>query len=196
MRRPDSYRDGSRLAKSAERRRNSGGPAEALSGTEGTMAEILVLGISHYPPLAGPDDRMSTILRRMLQNPDLPPRLRTPDGWPEPMRAEWGDHEGTTSGRPRRSPFVGWMERVRAALDAFNPDFVLLWGDDQYENFREDIIPPYCIAAYDKFSFSPCADNVWGETGKTYEVPGHRTAAKMLASRLIEEGFEAAYAYK
>jgi hypothetical protein len=32
------------------------------------MAEILVLGISHYPPLTGHDDRMATILRRMLQN--------------------------------------------------------------------------------------------------------------------------------
>ena len=39
------------------------------------------------------------------------------------------------------------MDRARAALDAFNPDFVLMWGDDQYENFREDIIPAYCISA-------------------------------------------------
>src|ERR1700712_5994375 len=110
MRRPASYRDGSRLAKSAEWRRNSGGPAEALSATEGTMAEILVLGISHYPPLAGPDDRMCTILRRMLQNPDLPPRLRTPDGWPEPMQAEWGDDEGTTSAAHHRAALGGWMD--------------------------------------------------------------------------------------
>jgi hypothetical protein len=50
---------------------------------------------------------------------------------------------------------VGWMDRTRAALDAFRPDFVLLWGDDQFENFREDIIPPYCVAAYEKFTFSP-----------------------------------------
>ena len=53
------------------------------------MAEILALGISHYPPLSGHDDRMATILQRMMQNPDLPPHLRTPEGWPEGMRAEW-----------------------------------------------------------------------------------------------------------
>ena len=88
------------------------------------------------------------------------------------------------------------MEKTRAALDAFQPDFVLLWGDDQYENFREDIIPPYCIAAHDKFTFSPRPDNVWGETDKTYELPGNRDAAKMLATRLIEQGFDTAYAYK
>ena len=40
------------------------------------MAEILVLGISHYPPLHGPDAHMSRILKRMLQNPHLPESLR------------------------------------------------------------------------------------------------------------------------
>jgi hypothetical protein len=88
------------------------------------------------------------------------------------------------------------MERTRAALDEFNPDFVLLWGDDQYENFRDDIIPSYCIAAYEKFAFSPPPNNVWGETDKTYELAGNRQAATMLASRLIEQGFDTAYAYK
>ena len=104
------------------------------------MAEILALGISHYPPLGGHDDRMATILKRMLKNPDLPAHLRTPGGWPEGMRQEWGDDEGTTSAAAHRAALVGWMDRTRAALDAFRPDFVLVWGDDQYENFREDII--------------------------------------------------------
>ena len=59
------------------------------------MAELMVLGITHYPPLAGPDDKMSNLLKRMLQHPDLPEELRTPAGWPEPMRREWGNDEGT-----------------------------------------------------------------------------------------------------
>ena len=160
------------------------------------MAEILALGISHYPPLSGHDNRMATILQRMLQNPDLPPHLRTPEGWPEGMRAEWGNDQGTTSAAAHRAALVGWMAKTRAALDAFRPDFILLWGDDQYENFREDIIPPYCIAAYDKFTFSPRPDNVWGETDKLFELPGHRDAAKMLATGLLEQGFDTAYAYK
>jgi hypothetical protein len=160
------------------------------------MAEILALGITHYPPLSGPDNRMAAILGHMLQNPDLPAHLRTPEGWPAPMRAEWANDQGAASAARHRTAPVGWMQRVRAALDAFNPDFVLMWGDDQYENFREDIIPPYCIAAYDRFTFAPRPGNVWGETDKTYELQGHRPAAKMLASRLIEQGFDAAYAYK
>src|SRR4051794_21202215 len=109
------------------------------------MAEILALGISHYPPLWGPDDRMCWILKRMLQNPKLPQELRTPDGWPEAMRAEWGNDEGTSSAARHREKLVGWLNKTRAALDAFKPDFVLMWGDDQYENFKEDVVPPYCI---------------------------------------------------
>jgi hypothetical protein len=64
------------------------------------MAEILALPISRYPPLSGHNDRMATILQRMLQNPDLPSKLRTPEG----MRAEWGD------GRP--IPISGWSSRT------------------------------------------------------------------------------------
>ena len=160
------------------------------------MAEILALGISHYPPLTGPDERMSWILKRMLQNPHLPEALKSPAGWPEPMRAEWGNDEGTSAATRHRADLVGWLEKTRAALDAFKPDFILMWGDDQYENFKEDIVPPYCISAYERFRFTAPAGNVWGETDKTFDLPGHRVAAKMLASRLIEEGFDTAYAYK
>ena len=33
------------------------------------------------------------------------------------------------------------FRKIRRELDAFKPDFVLIWGDDQYENFREDCVP-------------------------------------------------------
>jgi hypothetical protein len=42
---------------------------------------------------------------------------------------------------------------------------------------------------------SPRAYNVGGETNKTYALPGNRKAAKMV-TRLIEECFDNAYAYK
>lgn len=160
------------------------------------LAEILTLGISHYPPLIGPDERMAYIFKRMLQNPNLPEELLNPQGWPAPMRTEWSTDDGAEAAGRHREELVGWMRRVRNTLDDFNPDFVLIWGDDQYENFREDIIPPFCISAYDSFSFSPPANNVWNETEKVYELPGNKIAAKFLATRLIEEGYDTAYAYK
>ena len=161
------------------------------------MAEILVAGISHYPPLHGSDRRMAYILKHMLTNPRLPAELREPSGWPAPMREQWGDDEGESAARAHREVLVGWLRRVRAAIDAFAPDFILIWGDDQYENFREDIVPPYCISAHPSFEFGPPPNNVWNEPpGKRFRLPGHVAAGKYLARGLIEAGFDTAYSYK
>jgi hypothetical protein len=90
-----------------------------------------------------------------------------------------------------------WLRKVRAALDDFKPDFIVVWGDDQYENFREEIVPPYCINAFDHFEFGPPPKNVWNEPpDKKFRIKGHKAGAKYLASRLIDTGFDAAYAYK
>jgi hypothetical protein len=162
------------------------------------MADILALGISHYPPLSGHDARMATILRNMLRNPQLPAALREPTGWPAAARAEWGHDEGTTAAAAHRHTLVGWMRQVREALDDFRPDLVLLWGDDQYENFREDVVPPYCVFAHPQFSFGPrYADNVWQEPlDKCFTVQGHARAGKDLATALLRQGFDTAYSYK
>ena len=79
------------------------------------------------------------------------------------MRAEWGTDQGKSAAIRHRAKLVTWLDKTRAALDAFKPDFVLIWGDDQYENFKEDIVPGYCIAAYDHFAFKSPPDNVWGK---------------------------------
>ena len=160
------------------------------------MSEILAIGITHYPPLAGRDEAMSWILKRMLQNPHLPQQYRQPEGWPEAMRAEWGNDEGTAAAKRHRSRLLESLRKARARIDDFRPDFIVIWGDDQYENFREDVIPPYCIYAHDSFKFAPPANNVWSEPAdKQFNVPGNVAAAKYLASGLIEAGFDAAYSY-
>ncbi len=75
-----------------------------------------------------------------------------------------GRRRSTSSARAQRERLVGCLRKVRAAIDDFKPDFVLIWGDDQYENFREEIIPPYCISAHPGFEFGPPAKNVWVES--------------------------------
>jgi hypothetical protein len=161
------------------------------------MGDILVLGITHYPPLAGPDESMAWILKRMLQNPRLPAEYRQPSGWPAPMREEWGSDEGAAAAKRHRESHLVWLNKVRAALDDFEPDFIVLWGDDQYENFREEIVPPYCIYAHESFTLRTAAPNIWNEPPNTkFQVKGHVEAAKYLAGRLIESGFDTAYSYK
>lgn len=165
------------------------------------MADILGLGITHYPGLAPRKARPGSLLR-LLQDPGLPERYRTPAGWPEVMRREWADDDGAAFAEKHRNEVIAEILKARAALDDFKPDFVVVWGDDQYENFREDVVPGFCVLAYDAVDVQPWArpntpPNFWGEPAdKTFRVRGHREGAKYLASRLVEQDFDVAYAYR
>jgi len=161
------------------------------------MGEIFVVGITHYPPLAGSDETMAWILKRMLQNPHLPQEYGRTEDWPEAMRAEWGNDQGRSAARAHRERLLRSLRKIRSQIDEFRPDLIVIWGDDQYENFREDIIPPYCIYAHQAFEFGPPAHNVWNEpSDKRFCQVGHVPAAKYLASALIEAGFDTAYSYQ
>src|SRR5919106_110323 len=139
------------------------------------MAEILGLGLTHAPTLARPDGDGELALKRTLKNNNrIPAEMKNPSNWPEPMRIEYGEDEGLESSRRLRERMVAGFRILRAELDRFNPDFVVIWGDDQYENFKEDIIPPFCVLAYDEIECQPCANqdgsskrNVWQEPAET-----------------------------
>lgn len=180
------------------------------------MAEVLGIGVSHYPPFSGNDSDMANILRGRLQDRGVPAAAKDPAGWPALMRQEWGDDQGASAGTRHREAMLVGLRKVRAALDDFKPDFVLIWGDDQYENFKEDIVPPFCVHAYEDMDvypwrhasesamFSKGEDewgggkpNAWGESADT-RVPlrFHREAAKHLVTELLGAEFDIAYAYK
>ena len=173
------------------------------------MAEILGLGLSHYPPLSSPDAQMAGILRMTLKDPGIAPERKDARNWPAAMQAEWGRDEGTAAAAVHRAALVAQFRRVRETLDSFNPDVVLIWGDDQYENFREDVIPPFTVCAFDDMDLYPWRHaqgssmmeggrpNAWGEgPDKHYRLRGRRDIGKHLTSGLIEAGFDVAYAYK
>ena len=172
------------------------------------MAEILGLGLSHYPSLSSPDAQMSAILRLALRDPGIPADIKAPENWPEAMRAEWGNDEGAKGAAAHRAALVEQFRAVRKALDEFKPDVVLIWGDDQYENFKEDVIPPFTVCAYDDMDLYPWRHaqhssmmdgkpNAWGEgSDMHYRLRGRRDVAKHLVTGLIESGFDMAYAYK
>jgi len=168
------------------------------------MGAILGLGVTHYPPLAGQDENMARILKRVLQDPDLPERFRRPEGWPAPMRQEYGSDEGLSAAKRHREALVAGFRDARRRLDAFAPDVVLIWGDDQYENFKEDVIPPFCVLAYESFEHRPWAEgrwqkarNAWDEASDaTFVYKGHRAAAKSLVTGLLDAGLDVSYAYR
>jgi hypothetical protein len=170
------------------------------------MAEILGIGMTHYPPLAGRDENMAGILKRTLTDPMIPAELKKPENWPAAMRQEFGDDGGKAAAAEHRKALVRGLDRAREVLDEFQPDFVVIWGDDQYENFTEDIIPPFCVLAYDTIQTKPWtmrapgmpgAANVWSEPEQYVStIKGHREGAKLLVRGLLSSDFDICYAYK
>lgn len=169
------------------------------------MGEVLGIGLTHAPHFQFPDENMADILRRRMRRADAPREAKDPALWPEPMRREWGDDEGLSAAKAHRETLVSAFRRARAALDEFNPDFVLVWGDDQYENFQADCLPPFCVYAFDAldcraFELSGAmmaTRNVWGEPNESLlRVKGHRSGGGHIARELIGSGFDVAYAAK
>jgi hypothetical protein len=135
-------------------------------------------------------------------DPRIPEHLRDPANWPEPMRAEWGNDEGISSFKAHRERVFTAFRTLRDEIVAFRPDFILMWGDDQYENFREDVIPPFCVLAYDKLEFQPFKrlrgrPNIWGEPeDKVFTWAAQPSAGRFLVSRLLDAGIDMSYAYR
>lgn len=173
------------------------------------MAEFLGLGLSHYPPLSMKDEDMAGLLRHaILADPSIPEREKDPANWPELMQREWGDDEGRSAAAEHRAALVAGFERCRAALDDFAPDVVIVWGDDQYENFREDVVPPYTILAYPDQELQPWAQaqdssamrdkpNYWDEPEDfSILLKGAPEVGKLLATGLLDRGIDVSYAYR
>ena len=172
------------------------------------MGEVLGLGISHYPLFSATDRDMSLILADRLTDTGIAPELKDPKNWPAEMRREWSDDKGEREASVHRAAMVTGLREARKALDAFKPDFCVIWGDDQYENFHEDVVPAFCVFAYDGIDVAPWRQasdsalvngkpNVWNEPpDKIVHVNGHREGGKWLAGALIERDFDVAYSYK
>lgn len=169
------------------------------------MGELLGLGVTHAPHFQFPDENMADLLRMRMANPEAPDEVRDPALWPEAMRAEWGDDEGLTAARRHREIVVEGFRAARQALDEFDPDFVIIWGDDQYENFKEDLVPPFCVYGlgetdvhlFESTYATRAERNVWNEpTDRTVRVNSDPSAADFVTRGLIETGFDVAYSYK
>lgn len=174
------------------------------------MGEILLAGTTHYPLLLYTDDFMTTQMESHWKSPRVPEWWRDQNHWPSEMQKEYGrdGQNGLMAAAEHRQRLVEGFRRVREEIEAFNPDFVLIWGDDQYENFHEDLVPPFSIYICDRFETQPYHKrrfrrdgaeifNVWREDiDHTFTHRGHREGAKYLTSRLLEMGYPMPYAYK
>jgi hypothetical protein len=164
------------------------------------MAEIFGAGLTHFPLMLYQGD-LAFILKSTLRSEAVPAQAKDPAVWPEPMQRQWADLEGAAA--EHRARHLQGFRAIRQALDAFDPDVVVIWGDDQYENFRETGIPPFTVYAFDEQPTIPFhggwdeVPNIWGESSEfTWPVKGHKEAAMHLVRGLLEADFDPTYAYR
>jgi hypothetical protein len=161
------------------------------------MGEILGVGVTHYPPLLGKPESYANLMRMILRSPRIPAGMKEPSSWPPAMQEEWA-HE-LERAREHQNRHRAAFARVRQAIDEFGPDAVIIFGDDQYENFKEDVIPPFNLFCMDRFRSLPFMnrENIWAAEPTTeLTFPGAGRVARLIVNELIEADYPIAYSYK
>ena len=170
------------------------------------MAEILGLGLSHYPGPLVPEEYWASMIQFNVESGRIPADLYADKTrWPADMVKEFADDGGAASARAHKARLMAGYTRLRAELDVFKPDLVLIWGDDQYENFKQDCIPAFCVYIFDQAPSRPFVaqalpfktkQNVFGAPqDEEITLRGHRKAASGLTHALLNGGFDVAYAH-
>jgi hypothetical protein len=169
------------------------------------MGDILGIGTTHYPALTGTDEGLSSLWQYIINAPRIDPKWKDRRNWPAGMLDEVGNDMGLSAARRYRERMWTNFRKQRWMIDEFAPDFIVIIADDQYENFKEDIIPPFCVFGLDRdFEQKVWAhgrnagkDNFWGEPPDLkVTFHGHREGAKYLTSGLINRGVAVPYAYR
>jgi hypothetical protein len=175
------------------------------------MGDILGVGCTHGPHLKLSDETMANIyFRYNLHSDKTPAHWKDPANWPAQLREEWADDEGASAARKHRDELVRGFRQARQTIDDFNPDFVLIYGDDQYENFKEDLLPPFCVYAFDEFDLRSQRAGGGGGLSARLGLPltpidlppmqptvrGSKQIGTYVANELIGRGFDVSCSWK
>jgi hypothetical protein len=163
------------------------------------MGDVLGLGLAHYRLLLAKDEFMAALLASSMKDSDIPADAKDPKHWSEQAQREWSDDNGAAAAE-RRAHLRGDLDRICAALDEFDPDVMIVWGDGQYENFREEVIPSFCVLAYNDTKVDSFGvldrmhlPNAWElPDGQSFVMQGAPDVAKRLATDLINSGIDVA----
>ena len=170
------------------------------------MGEILGVGMSHYPGFAAEPLTMSRQITgniaRSVERGWADPSWNEPSNWPVAVLEEYGEDQGISAAIRHRASHLDAVVKARDAIDEFNPDVVVIWGDDQWENYRDDIVPPFAVYGWDEVQ-NPHrrhrfgGTNAWNEPDDlVFTYHGDRPKAKYLVNSLMDQGFDIAYSYR
>jgi 3-O-methylgallate 3,4-dioxygenase len=145
------------------------------------MAEIVgCLGMSHSPQLLMP----------ALQWGDLPDRVRPPFNPPPGIENELSDDVFLAKEKRCQDAIAA----LKAKLDDWAPDVVVIVGDDQEENIQADNTPPFTIFIGDEADagrkFHYLGEN---PVDQTERYPMQSDLALELVETLMDEGFDPAW---
>jgi hypothetical protein len=129
------------------------------------MGQILGIGTTHYPGAVARPRTCRALSGRSWRigsagEVPRPRQLASPDA------REYG---GTTARLPATPPGAQSHFKRAGELDRFNPDVVIIFGDDQYENFKEGDHPALLRAGVrDRLPLRPrTGAERWGEGPET-----------------------------
>ncbi|MFB3119499.1 MAG: hypothetical protein ACE1Y2_03105, partial [Stenotrophomonas maltophilia] len=155
------------------------------------MAEILGLGCSHGPIILNPAENWANSRERVyarVPNYEKPPQLV----------AELGDDNGLTQDRQDQQRVVDSFKVLHDRLHEFNPDVLMIIGDDQAENFKQENLPPFCIYTGSQVEGYPfqrpgARVNLWGAGPDTkYSFSCPKEFSQAMRNHLIRDGFDLA----
>jgi len=159
--------------------------------------EILGLGISHWAAARPKERALSYWLRRTLEDPDITPAEKDPKKLAGADARNGATTKGTSHAQDTATPWpADYAKSARRSMRS-SPTRSSSGGDDQYENFREDIVPAFSVLAYQAIS-SANRGARWPTSGTrrkdtTFNVKKRAGNPKYLATGMIEEEFDVAY---
>jgi hypothetical protein len=114
---------------------------------------------------------------------------------PEPLPRELA-RETPAVAAEKHAACLAALAALRARLHAARPDLVVMFGDDQEENFQRGYMPPFAMLIGDESFGYPLKllEVYFGEApGPRLAVRGHAALARALVSQASERGYDLAY---
>ena len=136
------------------------------------MAELLGLGCSHGSIILTPPEVWAKGRERIYARiPNYQP--------PAQLLEELGQDNGLSQDITDQKKVVDAFNVLHDRLHEWNPDVLMIIGDDQAENFRQDNLPPFCLytgAEVEGYPFQRASarTNLWNaapETKFTFQCP-------------------------
>ena len=104
----------------------------------------------------------------------------------------WDRDEGLAFAAEYQRILQPAYRKARDCIDEFKPDFVLIFGDDQYEVFKEDCIPPFAVFAIDNIPIKDSPDY----KDENASIKGSKQIGNYLVRGLVTKGFDVACCWR